>query len=68
MIFSDAKFGDHFKTRNDLLAVYLWKNSKEGHSLIVDGFKTLFHYDNKGYWYGKTETENPLDILNRITI
>lgn len=60
-----AKFGDRFLTRDGSLALYLWKNGKEGHSVQLETPKKPVHYDNDGRFYGSKE-ENENDIVYKL--
>ena len=63
-MFKEAQFGDLYKTRNGLKAVYLW--GKRGYnSIIVEGYTKPMHFDDDGIWYNKYEQENDLDIIGK---
>lgn len=64
-MFRNTQFGDLYKTRNGLKAVYLWrKNGKN--SLIVEGYTKPMHFDDDGVWYSRSEFgTNDLDIIGK---
>ena len=64
-MFNDAQFGDLYKTRNGLKAVYLW-GKKGQNSLIVEGYTKPMHFDDDGIWYSRSEFgTNDLDIIGK---
>lgn len=63
-MFENAQFGDLYKTRNGLKAVYLW-GKKGQNSLIVEGYTKPHHYDDDGIWYSRYGQENDLDIIGK---
>ena len=64
MMFNNAQFGDLYKTRNGLKAVYLW-GKKGQNSIIVEGYTKPHHYDDDGIWYNNYGKENDLDIIGK---
>ena len=64
MMFNNAQFGDLYKTRNSLKAVYLW-GKKGQNSIIVEGYTKPHHYDDDGIWYNNYGKENDLDIIGK---
>ena len=64
MMFNNAQFGDLYKTRNGLKAVYLW-GKKGQNSIIVEGYTKPHHYDDDGVWYNNYGKENDLDIIEK---
>ena len=64
MMFNNAQFGDLYKTRNGLKAVYLW-GKKGQNSIIVEGYTKPHHYDDDGVWYNNYGKENDLDIIGK---
>lgn len=62
-IFKNTYFGKPYKTRDGRKVLYLWSNKKDGHSLIVDGEKKPYHYNDDGKFYS-LDTENVLDIIS----
>ena len=65
-ILKGAKFGDKFVCRNGDIALYLWTNNKEGHSLQLFKEKKPQHYDVDGHWYSQSYKENPYDIISKV--
>lgn len=65
-ILKGAKFGDKFVCRNGDIAIYLWMDNKEGHSLQLENEKNPQHYDVDGHWYSQNYKENHYDIVSKV--
>lgn len=66
-MFKDAKFGDMFKTRSGLQALYLYKgrdcnNEKDVHKLIIIGDDWSNDYNEDGSLWSSEHRE--LDIVS----